>query len=133
MVENRTTRIDRLKELCYSLYMSYDTDDYKEVQFLLAELRIEFAELRFKQRKWEARRKQQERIYINKYKNDSDFKSDTKCKAKFEDDYANEIMRFRNLRWEVEMFWEIIIAYKEMIEAIKSAEIDRKFEDKQMK
>jgi len=129
----RQEKFDKLKEKCYNLYLWYNIDLFKEVQFLLSELRIEFAELRFKQRKWEARRKQQERIYINKYKNDSDFKSDAKCKAKFEDDYANEIMRFRNLRWEVEMFWEIIIAYKEMIEAIKSAEIDRKFEDKQMK
>lgn len=129
----RQEKFDKLKEKCYNLYLWYNIDLFKEVQFLLAELRIEFAELRFKQRKWEARRKQQERIYINKYKNDTDFKSDTKCKAKFEDDYAKEIMRFRDLRWEVEMFWEIIIAYKEMIEAIKSAEIDRKFEDKQMK
>lgn len=129
----RQEKFDKLKEKCYNLYLWYNIDLFKEVQFLLAELRIEFAELRFKQRKWEARRKQQERIYINKYKNDTDFKSDTKCKAKFEDDYAKEIMRFRDLRWEVEMFWEILLAYKEMIEAIKSAEIDRKFEDKQMK
>lgn len=129
----RQEKFDKLKEKCYNLYLWYNIDLFKEAQFLLAELRIEFAELRFKQRKWEARRKQQERIYINKYKNDTDFKSDTKCKAKFEDDYAKEIMRFRDLRWEVEMFWEILLAYKEMIEAIKSAEIDRKFEDKQMK
>lgn len=129
----RQEKFKRLEKLCQKLFLSYNTNEFEEAQFLLAELRIEFAELRFKQRKWEARRKQQERIYINKYKNDTDFKSDTKCKAKFEDDYAKEIMRFRNLRWEVEMFWEIIIAYKEMIEAIKSAEIDRKFEDKQMK
>ena len=98
MVENRTTRIDRLKELCYSLYMSYDTDSYKEAVFVFAELNIELCDLRFKFRKNEARRKQQERLYIEKYKDDNLYKSDAKCKAKFEADNIDKMFKFRILR-----------------------------------
>jgi hypothetical protein len=98
MVEKRIEKINRLKELCYSLYLVYNTDDYKEAIFSFAELNIELADLRFKFRKNEARRKQQERLYIDKYKDDDLYKSDAKCKAKFESDNTYKMFKFRILR-----------------------------------
>ena len=79
---------------------------------MLAELRIEFAELRYRQRTAEARRFQQERLYINTHKDDDKYKSDAKCKAKFEDDNIKTMNEFRDLRGQVEMFEEILKAYR---------------------
>ena len=130
MVEKRIEKINRLKELCYSLYLVYNTDDYKEAIFSFAELNIELADLRFKFRKNEARRKQQERLYIDKYKDDDLYKSDAKCKAKFESDNTYKMFKFRILRWEVEHFEWILESYRIELEWLKSAEIDRKHENK---
>ena len=40
---------------------------------------------------------------------------------------------FRDLRGQVEMFEEILKAYRWKLEAIKSAEIDSKYDQKMMK
>jgi len=47
----RQEKFEKVEKLCQKLFLSYDTNDFELAQFLLSELRIEFAELRFKQRK----------------------------------------------------------------------------------
>ncbi len=133
MNKERNKIISKIDKLLKKLYIWYDRKQYLDVKYLLSDLRRIKADKKLRVRNAEARRKQWQRIYINTYKDDKLFKSDNKCKSKFEDDHQKEILKFRNLRWEVEWEEEIIECFVDKIDWIKSVEIDRKFEDKMMK
>ncbi len=125
--------ITTLNTLAGKLIVWYDKDIFQEFQFTISMFRMDLADKRFEFRKKEARRKQQELYYIQRYKNTTDMKSDKKCIAKYELDNQVTMMAFRTLRAEIEMLEEKLKAYTEQREAIKTNRIDYLSENKQMK
>ena len=123
--------ISEINKTANSLFICYSRLDFQKLWFLIADFRIELSSKRLRVRTGEARRRQGERIYINTYKwTKPTLKSDTSCRSYFEDDNKDKIHKFRILRAEVEMEEEILRWFVEKRQAIQSAEIDLKTENK---
>lgn len=122
--------IEKLNKYKQKQEIWYDKDNQQVLELLCSELRIATAEIWLKVSNWKAWREQQKHIYINKYKNNTDMKSDAKCKAKFESDNEEEILRFRKLRWEYFYLLEVLKAYQNNAQTFKDRHIAYMHENK---
>ena len=122
--------IDKLERYVEKQEIWYDKDIQLELELTCCDLRILVARLWFRVDEWTSWRKQQCLIYIDKFKNNTDMKSDTKCRAKFERDESEKIALFKKIRREYKMLLMILDAYQKKADSFKSHNIMLMHENK---
>jgi len=109
--------LNKLKKYSDKQEVWFDRHNQQTLELLCSDLRIIVWKLLMRVNNWQARRKQQEAIYVDTLKNDTTYKSDKKCKDKFELDNADKMMEFRLMRGTLLFLEQALIAYQNKAKA----------------